>query len=922
MDNGIFNAYIKVVTNDSLTTENQIVIQPTYYELNAVNATVRFAASEYNADQCNFFRLVRGAVINGVPSTISSIWFEIKSIITDGKFTTLYGEILRDQYVTAPANASYQEVIETICDLAGYYPNADQFSYHDERPWDFQFYPTGRIPTFNKATALWTTLRQKYFVFATENGWDETTNEAGELHFFRGPEDTFISSVTDHTITDILAKIDLLANYKKLIWRDENGTTHTLGGNYPIHNLGYLESTDQHPFNINTTTATSPTNKNKTTKLQIHLKYRSGDMFAVSGNTQNFRCKCHVKEVFDTESEPAWYVEIQAIEYLTSTEGGPLPSTIEAAAPYTPLVTGSFDNILSEDDNNIQAAMDTLDDHGHADEIDAAIEEAITGLSPKQSVRLATAAALPTVTYSNGVSGVGATLTAVATGTLTIDGSVVALNDRLLIKDQAAGLQNGIYTCTLAGAVGVAFILTRATDNNTSAEIIGSYLLAEVGTANIDTGFINTNTSTITMGTTAITWGHFAGFVTGGDSHDHIGGDGATIIETAITLADNTTNDVTTSKHGFVPKAPNDTTKYLRGDATWATAAAGRELLDANKTYYVRTDGSDSNNGLTDSSGGAFLTAAKANAVVATIDKNGYDITVQFGAGTWSEDIIINTGIGDGDVIWKGTLTSVETATSATVSAGSGATAGTVTKSGQFTGDTHKEKLAYFATDAVYRVIASNTNDALTLADIAASSTTQDVTVYSFGTSINSITIQSDTIITLQDLKLTNKSSLNGYSLEVNSFATCNITRCHITKIFINQGSAPAFVDSIAKDTVSGPVIAIAYSGTAVITRCFVIGTHTNSQLLVVSRGGYCLCYGGTYEGDAGGGAKADYGTRVWGAATIQFAILASGNVKIKNCDVGTRAESESFLQTGSVVSYTSCTTNSSADATTYAVIS
>lgn len=41
------------------------------------------------------------------------------------------------------------------------------------------------------------------------------------------------------------------------------------------------------------------------------------------------------------------------------------------------------------------------------------------------------------------------------------------------------------------------------------------------------------------------------------------------IVEADITLADNTTGDVSTSKHGFVPKAPNDTTKFLRGDATW-----------------------------------------------------------------------------------------------------------------------------------------------------------------------------------------------------------------------------------------------------------------------------------------------------------------------------------------------------------------
>lgn len=44
--------------------------------------------------------------------------------------------------------------------------------------------------------------------------------------------------------------------------------------------------------------------------------------------------------------------------------------------------------------------------------------------------------------------------------------------------------------------------------------------------------------------------------------------------EAGQTLADNTTNDVSTTKHGYVPKAPNDTTKFLRGDATWAVPSS------------------------------------------------------------------------------------------------------------------------------------------------------------------------------------------------------------------------------------------------------------------------------------------------------------------------------------------------------------
>jgi len=61
----------------------------------------------------------------------------------------------------------------------------------------------------------------------------------------------------------------------------------------------------------------------------------------------------------------------------------------------------------------------------------------------------------------------------------------------------------------------------------------------------------------------------------------------------------------------------------------------GREVLTANRTYYVRTDGSDSNNGLTDTSGGAFATCAKAIATIyETIDCAGNAVVIQLNDGT------------------------------------------------------------------------------------------------------------------------------------------------------------------------------------------------------------------------------------------------------------------------------------------------
>lgn len=66
-------------------------------------------------------------------------------------------------------------------------------------------------------------------------------------------------------------------------------------------------------------------------------------------------------------------------------------------------------------------------------------------------------------------------------------------------------------------------------------------------------------------------------------------------------------------------------------------SSGGRELLSSNRTYYVRTDGSDSNNGLANTSGGAFLTIQKAvNVISSTLELNGYDVTVQLGDGTYT----------------------------------------------------------------------------------------------------------------------------------------------------------------------------------------------------------------------------------------------------------------------------------------------
>jgi hypothetical protein len=77
----------------------------------------------------------------------------------------------------------------------------------------------------------------------------------------------------------------------------------------------------------------------------------------------------------------------------------------------------------------------------------------------------------------------------------------------------------------------------------------------------------------------------------------------------------------------------------------------GREVLTGNRIYYVRTDGSDSNDGLSNTAGGAFLTIQKAVDVAVGLDLNIYDVTIQIGNGTYNGKINLKNYISSGGVI-------------------------------------------------------------------------------------------------------------------------------------------------------------------------------------------------------------------------------------------------------------------------------
>ena len=147
------------------------------------------------------------------------------------------------------------------------------------------------------------------------------------------------------------------------------------------------------------------------------------------------------------------------------------------------------------------------------------VDSLVQGLQPTTSVAVATAAVLPPYTYiePNGAgNGIGAYLEAQSNGALTIDGNLVVANERVLIKNETAGnaAYNGLYTVTVPGDTGNAFIITRAVGSDQASELYGQFSFVTSGNINAGTGFVctnNANTTPITFGTTAITYTQFSG---------------------------------------------------------------------------------------------------------------------------------------------------------------------------------------------------------------------------------------------------------------------------------------------------------------------------------------------------------------------------------------------------------------------------
>ena len=137
------------------------------------------------------------------------------------------------------------------------------------------------------------------------------------------------------------------------------------------------------------------------------------------------------------------------------------------------------------------------------------------GVNFHAACNYATTVALAANTYNNGTLGVGATLTGNANGAVSIDGTAPSATQRVLIKNQVTQANNGVYVVTQVGTTLLPYILTRATDYDTSGSGTnevdqGDMLLVISGPTNANTSWVQQTPLPITIGTTALVFIEFA----------------------------------------------------------------------------------------------------------------------------------------------------------------------------------------------------------------------------------------------------------------------------------------------------------------------------------------------------------------------------------------------------------------------------
>ncbi len=351
MNAGGFTPYFHVQLLDGAGAVVFETDEVTGFEINSLTARVSFHDPTHITTYTSF-RVSRGVKIAGVPNYISTSKMYPFDDRFENRIRTLDGHVFPIAFFSTPGDVTYSDIIDTMCTEYGLtVAHADPAA-----AWlAYQFYPDGRTFTLNDVKQFFTILRQKYLIFATDNGGDE-------LYFFQakatGP--AYPAGYTSVYPGRLILPGDGSYKLKSFLSRDEAATTHTSGDlNNPIHNLGYLESTAAHPdrdFYLDT-------NDWVVQEIPPNLKYFDFDAFIFHYDIFTWTFwPARMRELYDRKMHPAWQWQARYLDVFGNTEGGAIPSTIEAAAPYTPINVSNFNQNFNASVNNLQALADRVDE--------------------------------------------------------------------------------------------------------------------------------------------------------------------------------------------------------------------------------------------------------------------------------------------------------------------------------------------------------------------------------------------------------------------------------------------------------------------------------------------------------------------------------------------------------------------------------
>lgn len=240
------------------------------------------------------------------------------------------------------------------------------------------------------------------------------------------------------------------------------------------------------------------------------LQVNSGAAIGLSWSTATYPTTTTINQILYSSSANtvAGITTANNGALITSAGGVPsISSTLPSAVQTNITALGTQSQALNMGTHQINSVTDPTSPQDVATK--NYVDTYVQGLNPVSGVAAATTGNL-NATYSNGVSGVGATLTnAGANAAFSTDGYSASLNDRILVWQQSTAFQNGIYTVTTVGSGSVPWVLTRAADYDTTLEIApGDLVSVENGTTYATASFIQTAT-VVTIGVSSITFSIF-----------------------------------------------------------------------------------------------------------------------------------------------------------------------------------------------------------------------------------------------------------------------------------------------------------------------------------------------------------------------------------------------------------------------------